>query len=116
MQEYSVFQCFKSQQRLEINRTLVPRYIRNTKFLISAKLAKPVMTRHINSNDLHGCRKMFDQNLKQRFLAGKLRCEDRRGSFDGGLAKNHGKSAENGRKFAICEIALSPVCVNKEHS
>lgn len=91
-------------------------YIRNTKFFISAKLAKPVMTRHPNSNDLHGCRKMFDQTLKQHFLAGILRCEDRRGNYDGVFAKNHGKSAENGRNFAICEIAFSPVCVNNAHS
>jgi len=60
--------------------------------------------------------KCLIKTLKQHFLAGKLRCEDRRESFDGGLAKNHGKSAENGRKFAFCEIAVSPVCVNKEHS
>ena len=58
--------------------------------------------------------KCLIKTLKQRFLAGKLRCEDRRGSFGGGLAKNHGKSAENGRKFAVCEIAVSPVCVNKD--
>lgn len=60
--------------------------------------------------------KCFIKTLKQRFLAGKRRCEDRRVSFDGGLVKNHDKSTENGRKFAICEIAVSPVCVNKEHS
>lgn len=60
--------------------------------------------------------KCLIKTLKQRFLAGKRRCEDRRGSFDGSLAKNHGKSAENGRKFAVGEIAVSPVCVNKEHS
>lgn len=94
----------------------MPLYILNAKILTSGKLAKPVMTRHLNSNDLHGCRKMLIKTLKQRFLAGKLRCEDRRGSFDGSLAKYHGKSTENGRKFAVCEIAVSPVCVNKEHS
>ena len=34
-------------------------YVFNTKFALFAKLAKPVMTRHLNPNDLHGCKKIF---------------------------------------------------------
>jgi hypothetical protein len=60
--------------------------------------------------------KFLIKTLKQRFLAGKLGSEVRRESFDGGLVKNRGESTENGRKFGIGELAVSSVCVNKEHS
>lgn len=60
--------------------------------------------------------KFLVKTLKQRLLAGKLRSEDRRGSFDGGLVENRGESTENGRKFGKCELAVSSVCVKKEHS
>lgn len=56
------------------------------------------------------------KTLKRRLLAGDFALRIAEGVSMEVWSEIEGESTENGGKYSLCELAVFPVCVNKEHS